>query len=53
VFGINAASSIKVDDLKVTPPARHLLKNSMKLVINHFKYFTDGFSINKDRHMHV
>lgn len=38
---------VKVDDKKITPPSRNALKASMESVIAHFKYFTDGFSINK------
>jgi NADH dehydrogenase I D subunit len=41
------AGLIKVDDKKITPPSRNNLKASMESVIAHFKYFTDGFSINK------
>lgn len=44
-------SAIKVDDKKITPPARMSMKETMKVVIAHFKYFTDGFSVNKDKHM--
>jgi len=38
---------IKVDDKKISPPPRSAMKNTMESVITHFKYFTDGFSINK------
>jgi NADH dehydrogenase (ubiquinone) Fe-S protein 2 len=39
--------AIKVDDKKITPPTRQSMKNSMENVIAHFKYFTDGFAIDK------
>jgi NADH-quinone oxidoreductase subunit D len=38
---------ILADDKKVTPPARNDMKTTMESVIAHFKYFTDGFSIDK------
>jgi len=38
---------IKVDDKKITPPARATMKSAMESIIGHFKYFTDGFSIEK------
>jgi NADH-quinone oxidoreductase subunit D len=44
--------AVKVDDKKLTPPTRYNMKQSMNLVISHFKYYTDGFSINKDNRMH-
>lgn len=50
-LGFNTVCAIKVDDKKITPPARMSMKETMKVVIAHFKYFTDGFSINKDKHM--
>ena len=40
-----------MDDKKITPPARMSMRESMKVVIAHFKYFTDGFSINKGKAM--
>jgi hypothetical protein len=43
---------IKIDDKKLTPPTRHNMEIFNESVISHFKYFTDGFSINKDNHMH-
>lgn len=42
---------IKVDDKKISPPTRQQMKYSMESIITHFKYFTDGFSINKGRRM--
>lgn len=51
MFKLNAARPIKVDDIKISPPSRTLLKTSMEAVITHFKYFTDGFSINKGKRM--
>lgn len=36
---------VKVNDLKVTPPSRGMMKSSMESVIHHFKFFSSGFSI--------
>lgn len=38
---------IKVDDYKVTPPPRHVMKHDMEALIHHFKLFTEGFSLPK------
>jgi len=36
---------IKTDDMKVTPPSRSEMKDSMESVIHHFKLFTEGFQV--------
>merc|ERR1719300_809396 len=36
---------IKVDDNKVTPPARREMKESMEALIHHFKLFTEGYQV--------
>ncbi|KAK7491069.1 hypothetical protein BaRGS_00017765 [Batillaria attramentaria] len=36
---------IKVDDNKVTPPARAEMKDSMEALIHHFKLFTEGYQV--------
>lgn len=36
---------IKVDDRKITPPARSQMKQSMESLIHHFKLYTEGFSV--------
>jgi len=36
------SGSIKTNDLKVCPPSRSEMKNSMEAVIHHFKFFTEG-----------
>merc|ERR1719295_409837 len=36
---------IKVDDNKVTPPARREMKESMEALIHHFKLFTEGVQV--------
>jgi NADH dehydrogenase (ubiquinone) Fe-S protein 2 len=36
---------IKTDNNKYVPPSRLDMKNSMESVINHFKYYTEGFSL--------
>lgn len=40
---------IKTDNRKVAPPSRTEMKNSMEALIHHFKYFTQGFDIPKNR----
>jgi NADH dehydrogenase (ubiquinone) Fe-S protein 2 len=36
---------IKVDDRKISPPARALMKYSMESLIHHFKLFTEGYNV--------
>jgi len=36
---------VKVDDKKITPPSRALMKFSMESLIHHFKLYTEGFSV--------
>ena len=36
---------IKAWDNKITPPSRSQMKQSMEALINHFKYYSEGFSI--------
>ena len=36
---------IKTNDLKLVPPSKYLMKNSMESLIHHFKHFSEGFSI--------
>ena len=36
---------IKTLNYKYVPPARKLIKNSMENLINHFKYYSEGFLI--------
>ena len=36
---------IKHSDLKITPPSRSDLKNSMEALIHHFKIYTNGFVV--------
>ena len=33
------------ENLKMIPPSRYQMKNSMEGVIHHFKLFTEGFAI--------
>ncbi len=39
---------IKVDDNKLFPPSRALMKHSMESLIHHFKLYSEGFSIAKN-----
>ncbi|XP_070202698.1 NADH dehydrogenase [ubiquinone] iron-sulfur protein 2, mitochondrial-like isoform X2 [Littorina saxatilis] len=36
---------VKVDDSKVSPPARKEMKESMEALIHHFKLFTEGYQV--------
>lgn len=36
---------VKVDDKKISPPSRGLMKYSMESLIHHFKLYTEGYSV--------
>ncbi|MEI8295428.1 MAG: NADH-quinone oxidoreductase subunit D, partial [Alphaproteobacteria bacterium] len=36
---------IKIDNHKIVPPTRALMKQSMEAMINHFKLYTEGFHV--------
>lgn len=36
---------IKIDDKKITPPARQDMKTSMEALIHHFKLYSEGFHV--------
>lgn len=36
---------VKVDDLKITPPTRSNMKNSMEALIHHFKLYSEGYHV--------
>jgi NADH dehydrogenase (ubiquinone) Fe-S protein 2 len=36
---------VKVDDRKISPPSRALMKYSMESLIHHFKLYSEGFSV--------
>lgn len=38
--------NIKVNDYKISPPSRGLMKYSMESLIHHFKLFTEGYIVN-------
>jgi hypothetical protein len=37
--------AIKVDDHKIVPPPRAMMKESMESLIHHFKLFSEGYSV--------
>ena len=39
------AGDFRTDDLKVTPPPRKRIDESMEALIHHFKIFTEGFKV--------
>jgi len=40
----------RIDDFKLTPPDRELMKYSMEALIHHFKYFSENFSLPQGSH---
>jgi NADH dehydrogenase (ubiquinone) Fe-S protein 2 len=38
---------IKVDDRKISPPSRAMMKHSMESLIHHFKLYSEGFNVPK------
>ena len=36
---------VKVDDQKITPPGRAVMKQSMESLIHHFKLYSEGFVV--------
>ena len=36
---------VKIDDVKITPPKRSEMKNSMEALIHHFKLFSQGYQV--------
>ena len=38
---------IRMDDYKITPPARTDMKTSMEALIHHFKLYTEGMSVER------
>ena len=45
VFEEPELNNIKVQDYKICPPSRMVMKKSMEALIHHFKLYTEGFSI--------
>lgn len=41
------AGFVKVDDFKIAPPPRALMKHSMEALIHHFKLYSEGFNVEK------
>ena len=42
------SGNIKVNDFKINGQSRSFMKKNMESLINHFKFFTEGFFIDKD-----
>ena len=40
---VNSNPEIYLDDSKIVPPSRHLMKTSMEALIHHFKLYSEGF----------
>lgn len=41
------SGAIKTQDLKISPPSRAEMKNSMEAMIHHFKLYTEGYHVPK------
>lgn len=39
---------INIDDFKIVPPAKEIMKNSMEAVIHHFKFYSEVLRYLKD-----
>jgi NADH dehydrogenase (ubiquinone) Fe-S protein 2 len=39
------AGPVKVDDMKISPPSRAYMKESMEGLIHHFKLYSEGYSV--------
>jgi len=48
IFSKLGDESYLIDDFKVVPPSRHFMKYNMEALIHHFKYYTEGFCIQKE-----
>ena len=42
-------NNVKVQDYKISPPSRFVMKKSMEVLINHFKLYTEGFYIEENQ----
>lgn len=43
--GEASSGPIKVDDMKIAPPDRPMMKSSMEALIAHFKLYTEGYKV--------
>jgi NADH:ubiquinone oxidoreductase subunit D len=41
--------NVLIDDNKIVPPSRSLMKHSMESLIHHFKLYSEGFSISENQ----
>jgi NADH:ubiquinone oxidoreductase subunit D len=39
------SGNVRVDDKKISPPSRALMKFSMESLIHHFKLYTEGYNV--------
>ena len=47
ILNMSNDSTFIIDDFKIVPPSRALMKYSMEALIHHFKFYTEGFYISK------
>ena len=45
---LNQTGNFILDNFKVVPPIRYLMKTNMESLIHHFKFYTEGFFINRE-----
>ena len=48
ILNINNDCSYIINDFKIAPPSRALMKYNMEALIHHFKLYTEGFNIPKE-----
>jgi len=48
VLSFNNDSSYIINDFKIAPPPRALMKYNMEALIHHFKLYTEGFNVPKE-----
>jgi len=42
---VTVSGAVKVDNFKVIPPSRSMMKHSMEALIHHYKFYSEGFAI--------
>jgi NADH:ubiquinone oxidoreductase subunit D len=42
------SGSVNIDDKKLVPPSKSLMKYNMESLIHHFKFYTEGFNVYKN-----
>jgi len=48
ILSVNNDCSYIINDYKIAPPPRALMKYNMEALIHHFKLYTEGFNVSKE-----